>query len=199
MTGFAKVPRAILKHPIAHDAESLAVFIHMILGAAWEDKTITFNGEQVPLKRGQLIYGRQSWSIKTGLSEAALRRSIRRLKKWQLIGDQTSHRYSVITLLPSDLWRDVVTENGTTKNITSNTYNITKREDAKNPSFPEVNNTIKAKNIQVDAEDFFNYYETRGWTLPNGQPIVNWVALAYSWAKRDKAKANAETSWEVVK
>ena len=195
---FAKVPRAILKHPISHDAESLSVFIHMILGAAWEDKTITFNGESVSLKRGQLIYGRQSWSQKTGLSEAALRRSIRRLKKWQLIGDQTSHRYSIITLLPSDLWREVVTENGTTKNIYNNNNNIT-RQDAKKPSFPEVNNTIKAKKIKIDAEDFFNYYDARGWALPNGQPIVNWISLAYSWAKRDKDKADSQTSWEVVK
>lgn len=195
---FAKIPRAILKHPIAHDPECLAVFIHMILGAAWEDKEIKFNGETVALKRGQLIFGRQSYSQKTGVPEAALRRSIRRLKKWQLIGDQTSHRFTVITLLPGDLWRDVVTENGTTKNIYNNNNNITPKEDGKTPSIQEVTNTIKSKGIKIDAEDFFQYYDARGWTFPNGQKIVSWIPLAYSWAKRKAEKAEPD-SWEVMK
>ena len=194
---FVQIPRAIREHPLGGDPESLALFIHLVVNAAWKDQEVTFNGEKLALKRGQIIFGRTSYAKRTGLTEAALRRSIRRLKKWRIIGGQSSHRFTVITLLPSELWRGDVTESGTKNNIYNNNNNITEKV-GKNPTLPQVVNTIKSKGIKIDAEDFFNYYDARGWTLPNGQPIVNWISLAYSWAKRDKAKAEPD-SWEVMK
>jgi hypothetical protein len=194
---FVQIPRALRDHPLGGDPESLSLFIHLVINAAWKDQEMTFNGEKITLKRGQTIFGRTSYSQRTGLTEAALRRSIRRLKKWRLIGGQSSHRFTVITLLPSELWRGDVTESGTKNNIYINNNNITGKV-GKNPTLPQVVNTIKAKKIRVDAEDFFNYYDARGWKLPSGQPIENWISLAYSWAKRDKAKAEPD-SWEVVK
>lgn len=194
---FVKLPRAIREHPLGGDPECLAVFVHLLINAAYEDQEVMFNGEKLQIKRGQLIFGRQSYAQRIGVTEATLRRAIRRLKKWRLIGGESTKRYTVITLLPSDLWRDVDLANGTKKNIYNNNTNITEKV-GKNPTLPQVVNTIKAKKIRVDAEDFFNYYDARGWRLPNGQPIVNWISLAYSWAKRDKAKAEPD-SWEVVK
>lgn len=194
---FVQIPRAIREHPLGGDPESLALFIHLVVNAAWQDQEVTFNGEKLALKRGQTIFGRTSYAQRTGLTEAALRRSIRRLKKWRLIGGQSSHRFTVITLLPSELWRGDVTESGTKNNIYNNTNNITEKV-GKNPTLPQVVNTIKSKGIRIDAEDFFNYYDARGWKLPSGQPIVNWISLAYSWAKRKAEKAEPD-SWEVMK
>ena len=195
---FVQIPRAIREHPLGGDPESLALFIHLVVNAAWKDQEVTFNGEKITLKRGQTIFGRTSYSQRTGLSEAALRRSIRRLKKWRIIGGQSSHRFTVITLLPSDLWRDDVTRSGTKNNIYNNNNNITPKEDGKTPSIQEVTNTIKSKGIKIDAEDFFQYYDARGWKFPNGQKIVSWIPLAYSWAKRKAEKAEPD-SWEVMK
>ena len=194
---FVQIPRALRDHPLGGDPESLALFIHLVINAAWKDQEVTFNGEKITLKRGQSIFGRTSYAQRTGLTEAALRRSIRRLKKWRLIGGQSSHRFTVITLVPSELWRGDVTESGTKNNIYNNNNNITEG-DGKNPSLPEVVNTIKSEGIKIDAEDFFHYYDARGWTFPNGHKIVNWIPLAYSWAKREKTKAEPD-SWEVVK
>ena len=194
---FVKLPRAIREHPLGGDPECLAVFVHLLINAAYQDHDAVVDGKKIPLKRGQLIFGRTSYAQRNGVSDAVLRRSIRRLKKWQLIGSQSTQRYSVITLLPSDLWQGCGTDSGTKKNIYNNNNNITGKG-GKNPTLPQVVNTIKSKGIRVDPEDFFNYYDARGWTLPNGQPIVNWSSLAYSWAKRDKAKAEPD-SWEVVK
>ena len=199
MSGFVKIPRALRDHPLGGDPEALAVFIHLVINAAYQDQEVVFNGEKLPLKRGQLIYGRTSYAQKIGITESAIRRVMRRLEKWQLIGSKTTKRFSVITLLASDLWQDNDLANGIKKNIPSNINNIKNQEDAKKPSLPEITNFIKAKKLSVDAEDFFNYYDTRGWVFPNGQSIVKWQSLAYSWSKREAAKAKPETSWEVVK
>ena len=199
MSGFVKIPRALRDHPLGGDPEALAVFIHLVINAAYQDQEVVFNGEKLPLKRGQLIYGRTSYAQKIGLTESAIRRVMRRLEKWRLIGSQTTKRFSVITLLASDLWQDNDLANGTKKNITSNINNIKTQEDAKKPSLPEITNFIKAKKLSVDAEDFFNYYDSRGWMFPSGQKIITWQSLVYSWSKREAAKAKPETSWEVVK
>lgn len=199
MSGFVKIPRALRDHPLGGDPEALAVFIHLVMNAAYQDQEVVFNGEKLPLKRGQLIYGRTSYAQKIGITESAIRRVMRRLEKWQLIGSKTTKRFSVITLLASDLWQDNDLANGIKKNITSNINNIKTQEDAKKPSLPEITNFIKAKKLSVDAEDFFNYYDSRGWTFPSGQKIITWQSLVYSWSKREAAKAKPETSWEVVK
>jgi hypothetical protein len=77
---FVQIPRALRDHPLGGDPESLALFIHLVINAAWKDQEVTFNGEKITLKRGQSIFGRTSYAQRTGLTEAALRRSIRRLK-----------------------------------------------------------------------------------------------------------------------
>jgi len=194
---FVKLPRAIREHPLGGDPESLALFVHLLINAAYQEQDAVIDGKRITLKRGQVIFGRTSYAKRIGVSDAVLRRSIRRLKKWQLIGSEATQRFSVITLLPSDLWQTRDTESGTKKNIYNNNNNITEKV-GKNPTLPQVVNTIKSKGIRVDPEDFFNYYDARGWTLPSGQPIANWISLAYSWAKRDKDKAEPD-SWEVVK
>lgn len=195
---FAKLPREIRNHWIAKDPQALAVFIHLLLDAAYQDQEVIFNGEKIMLREGELILGRHSYAQKTGVSEAVLRRVLRRLKTDQVIGGRTTKRYSVITLLPSELWRPTNHTVDHKEEYINNNNNITEKV-GKNPTLPQVVNTFKSKGIQIDAEDFFNYYDARGWTFPNGTKIVNWIALAYSWAKRDKDKAKPETSWEVVK
>lgn len=194
---FVKLPRAIREHPLGGDPESLALFVHLLINAAYEDCEKVIDGKKIPLKRGQVIFGRTSYAKRIGVTDAVLRRSIRRLKKWQLIGSQSTQRYSVITLLPSDLWQVGDTDCGTKKNIYNNNTNITEKV-GKNPTLPQVVNTINSKGIKIDAEDFFNYYDARGWTFPNGNKIANWIPLAYSWAKR-KAEQAEPDSWEVVK
>lgn len=49
----------------------------------------------------------------------------------------------------------------------------------------EVEEYFKSKDFHSSAELFFNYYQSRGWSI-KGSCITDWKALAFAWNKREK-------------
>mgnify|MGYP003120071270 CR=1 FL=1 len=47
---------------------------------------------------------------------------------------------------------------------------------------------FKEKGINVDAEKFFDYYESQGWKKANGRPVVNWKRCISTWKTDEKQK-----------
>lgn len=56
----------------------------------------------------------------------------------------------------------------------------------KKPTLEEVAGYCVRKNLQMEPEAFYDYYETNGWTVRGGAPIRDWHACARGWARRDK-------------
>lgn len=52
-------------------------------------------------------------------------------------------------------------------------------------SLEEVEEYFKSKDFHSSAELFFNYYQSRGWSI-KGSCITDWKALAFAWNKREK-------------
>ncbi|QDP55056.1 MAG: hypothetical protein Tp1111SUR768151_25 [Prokaryotic dsDNA virus sp.] len=50
----------------------------------------------------------------------------------------------------------------------------------------EVKAYFKEKGINVDAEKFFDYYESQGWKKANGRPVVNWKRCISTWKTDEK-------------
>lgn len=55
------------------------------------------------------------------------------------------------------------------------------------PTLQEVKDFITLKQLPIDAEDFYNYYSSIGWTQ-NNSPIRNWQYKALQWGKREQMK-----------
>jgi uncharacterized protein YdaU (DUF1376 family) len=53
-------------------------------------------------------------------------------------------------------------------------------------SVNEVQNWCIDNGVEIDASEFFNYYESQGWNKANGTQITNWQAVARSWRDRNK-------------
>ena len=49
------------------------------------------------------------------------------------------------------------------------------------PTLEEIKNFIQENNYQVDAERFFDYYESNGWTVGKNKPMKNWQAAIRNW------------------
>ena len=65
-----------------------------------------------------------------------------------------------------------------------------KRERAFKPPTPEeVMAYASERGIDIDAEDFCDYYGAQGWRLSNGNHMRDWRMAANRWAKRRAAKA----------
>lgn len=106
MSGWIKLHRGIFDHWIASDPECLCVWLRMLTDANFEDKKHLFNGSLIEIKRGQIIFGLEAWSAKTGVTISKLRRLLDMLEKDRMIDRQKTNRYSLISILNYSLYQD---------------------------------------------------------------------------------------------
>ena len=71
------------------------------------------------------------------------------------------------------------------KNIDINS--LYKREGSRfqKPSIDEIRQYCSSRNNRVDPEQFFNFYESKGWTIGKS-PMKDWRAAVRTWEKREK-------------
>ena len=53
------------------------------------------------------------------------------------------------------------------------------------PTIEEIRQYCQEKGYNVDAEQFFNFYESKGWVVGKS-PMKNWRAAVSTWNKREK-------------
>lgn len=56
------------------------------------------------------------------------------------------------------------------------------------PTMDEVAKYIRQRGLDIDAEMFWNFYESKGWTVGKS-PMKNWHAAAAMWRKRQEKQA----------
>lgn len=99
MTGWIKLQRDIMDHWIAQDNEYLAVWVRMLAEANFNDRKTVINGALVEVKRGQLVFGLDSYSEKTGVSVRRLRKLLELLENDGMIDRQKSNKFSLISIV----------------------------------------------------------------------------------------------------
>lgn len=55
----------------------------------------------------------------------------------------------------------------------------------KKPTLEELKSYCQQKNLLIDCEYFFDYYESNGWKVSNS-PMKDWQATIRNWARREK-------------
>ena len=57
------------------------------------------------------------------------------------------------------------------------------------PTVEEVEEFVRAKNLSVDSQRFWDYYDTTDWTIEangkNPRPMKNWKSVARNWSDRN--------------
>lgn len=99
MAGWIKLQRDIMDHWIAQDNEYLAVWVRMLAEANFNDRKTVINGALVEVKRGQLVFGLDSYSEKTGVSVRRLRKLLELLESDRMIDRQKSNKFSLISIV----------------------------------------------------------------------------------------------------
>lgn len=57
------------------------------------------------------------------------------------------------------------------------------------PIYDEVAMYVKEHGYQMDASEFFDFYEERGWKA-NGRPMKDWRKCCDMWERNEKAKSD---------
>jgi len=195
--GYIFLHRKTQKHWVFERPEYLKAWIQMLFDATHQDYEVLVGNQLVRLKRGQFIFGRKAFSKKTGLSERSVRTLINRLKKSQMIDQQTTNKFSIISILNYDDYQTGVhqtsskrptgDQQATTNNNNNNNNNISAA-----PELLEVEQYFHDKNCLELAEEFFEYWSERDWKK-NGKPLARWRSNAATWIRNNKRFFGEET------
>ena len=73
------------------------------------------------------------------------------------------------------------------EDININNNSLYKRESSRfqKPSIDEIRQYCSSRGNNVDPEQFFNFYESKGWTIGKS-PMKDWRAAVRTWEKREK-------------
>jgi hypothetical protein len=156
--GFIKIHRALFENWIADEPEALAVWVRILSEANFADKKKKFNGSIIEVKRGQLIFGLNAFSDRSGVSVMKLRRIISDMEADGMINRQKTNRYSLLTVVSYDSYQGLTSqEQAINKPLTSKQQAIntplTTLEEGKKERRKESKNKDISPAAQVDNEN----------------------------------------------
>ena len=185
------------------DTNTFRVFMHILLKANYKDTE--YKGYK--LKPGDCVFGRKAWAEELGLSERQVRTAIEHLKSTNEIATKTTNRFTIVSVVKWEFWQieeGYVTNESTnkksnkrptsdqqattpkdiySKNIDTTTISTT---EGLPPTREEVRVYIAEKNLSIDPDYFFDYYEEMKWVKANGKPVSNWKLTACTWDRNER-------------
>jgi hypothetical protein len=88
---------------------------------------------------------------------------------------------------------DNVTDNDN-ENVDINVSSIkAKRKRFTKPTIEEINSYIKEKGYQVDAQRFFDFYQSKGWYIGKNK-MRDWRAAIRTWARTDRKTSSSSSA-----
>jgi len=210
MVGFIKIHRRIKQWEWYSESYMVHLFVHLVIGAYWEDKT--YKG--ILYKRGQVTTGRKKLSLETGISQQKIRTGLSRLERSGEIATKTTNRFTLITICNYDEYQP----SDKAKQPADN-QQITNKQPADNQQITTVKEVKKKKNVRTftpptledvgsyflekgytkqSGEKAFNYYDSNNWKDGNGKKVKNWKQKMIGvWFKdENKIKENNSSRWE---
>jgi hypothetical protein len=192
--GWIKLHRSIIDWEWFDDANTLSLWIHLLLKANYKDST--WHGVEV--KRGSMIAGRIELSKMTGISEQSIRTSLSKLKSTNNITIKSTNKYSVISINNYDKYQD--TNQPDNQQLTSNqpaTNHVLRSKEVKK----ERNNIYKhlpekdevtgeqleqiAKQYSVSVPNVKDTWDSVfGYCHPKGEKYANFYATTQNWVRR---------------
>lgn len=195
MSGWIKIHRDLLKHWCASDPNFLAVWVHLLSDANFQTKNSLMNGAIVEIKRGQLIFGLNAFSKKSGVSISKLRRVINVLEKEHMIDRLKTNKYSIISITKYNDYQDI--DKPTTSKTQANDIQTATPKEGK--EIKEVKRPLKGSHIK---EDWNPSPELIKAIAEKEQTTTDWVnSQVYSfvnyWLGISGAKA-VKASWDAT-
>jgi biotin operon repressor len=188
---FIKLSRKIQSWRWYQDANTMRVFVHILLNANVYDHDF----ENITVKRGQWVTSVNKISEQLNISTRSIRTALNHLKSTNEVAIKTTPKYSIITVKNYNQYQKVTkcsTINRQTddKQVTNDRQQYKKgkerkrREERDIPSFSEVEQFARTENLNVDAKKFFDYYAERKWQIAD-KPIDDWKSLLKTWSKNE--------------
>lgn len=204
MQGYIKLYRKILENPVVtKDSDFFAIWTYLLLNASHNHYEVVFEGSKITLNPGQLITGRKSIAtFFTNISESKVQRVLKTLENERQIEQQTTPRNRLITIVnwieyqQSEQQNEQQVNNKRTTNEqqVNTTKNVKNVKNVKNniyifkkPQIQEIRDYCLERKNNVDADKFYNYYESNGWKVGRNS-MKDWKAAIRTWERNTFSK-----------
>lgn len=165
------------------DSECVHLFVYMLLKARRRDGQY----RNRKIKRGELVTSCEKLSTATGISERSIKTRIRRMCESGEIETRTidtdKGRFGVVKIVNYGKYQRDPKASQKTKAANQETARQFKK-----PTIEEVQACIEERvakgKPKVDAERFWNFYESKGWKVGN-QPMKDWKAAVRTWENKN--------------
>lgn len=155
----------------------------------------------------------------TNLTPQTIRTCLNRLKSTNEITSKSTNKFTIITICNYDSYQaqnfsankqinKQTNKQLTNKQQTTNKHNsidIENIRDKENPSnklegqkkvftpptLDEIEAYIQAKNLSLDAERFYDFYESNGWMVGRNK-MKDWRATARNWSREETRRRNED-------
>lgn len=187
MSGWIKIHRKFLDWEWFNKSEAVHLFMFMLLKANHKDG----KWQGIEVKRGQFISSLGNISSATGISNQTIRTILKKLEKTNEIELKSTNKFTVITICKYDCYQDENDETNkpltnnqqtTNKQLTTNNNDKKEKNIFKAPSFDELTAFCFENNLELNINDFLNYYDSNGWMVGKNK-MKDWKATARRWSK----------------
>ena len=210
-SGWIHLHRKIRDNWIWDDPEKLRAWIDILLMVNHEDRQIPFDGHIITIHKGQRLTSLQKLSERWGWSRNRVDRFLRLLDEAEMVTANRTPNGTVLTVVNWAFYQDTRDTNGATDGATNGTADETTNgatdgaqtrmnkndkegeevcgsaRSSSAPSLEEVRAYCRERRfIHVDAEKFWNYYESKNW-MESGQ-LIGWRQRLAYWEAKDMAK-----------
>ena len=141
--GYIKLFRSMTSWEWYQDANTMRVFLHLLLKANWEDSRYRNH----PVPRGSLVCGRKQLAQDLKISEQSIRTALIHLKSTNEITIESTNRFSIIHIVNWEKYQ--VNENLSTNKITNKATN---NQPATNQQLTTSKEYKEIKNIRREEE-----------------------------------------------
>lgn len=139
MNGWWKFHRQMFENPIVNkDSEYFYVWCWILTYAAYEEKRVLFDGQDIVLEKGQLLTTTKHIATSLNINDSKVNRILKKLKIEKQIDKQTSSRNTLITVLNWNLYQESDKQNDeqvTNKRQTSEEQMTNERQTNDKPSY----------------------------------------------------------------
>lgn len=190
---FIKLYRKFTEWEWYSDISTSRLFLHLILTVNWTDK----KWQGICIERGSRVASYQVLSTETGLSVKQVRTAIKKLQSTGEVAIKSTNKYSVFTVKNYDLYQAKGKQEAGERQAedkqraTTKESKEVKKEKNNNikrftpPTYEQVSTYCKERNNTVDAERFYDFYESKGWMVGKNK-MKDWKAAVRNWERSSK-------------
>ena len=116
MEGWIKLYRKLIENPIFLKPELLQLFIYCLLKANHEAQRIIFNGQEIEIKLGQFITGRNAMAKDLKQNPITTYKRLKILENLQILNIKSNNKFSVVTVVNYGLYQSEEIKRNTKRN-----------------------------------------------------------------------------------